>query len=102
MGGCFEPGVVVVPAGARLVADQAYPASRAARVVGAAARRARRRASGTLTLTMPGSAGGRSPGLAGSLLVSRQAAGWAGLPAGHPGLAGRQGRGVPGGGDGQQ
>ena len=35
-----------------------------------------------LTLTMPGSAGGRSPGVAGSLPVSRQAAGWAELPAG--------------------
>ena len=50
--------------------------------MGAAARRARRRASGTLTLTMPGSAGGRRAGVAGSVPVSRQAAGWAGLPAG--------------------
>ena len=44
--------------------------------MGAAARRARRRASGTLTLTMPGSAGGRPAGVAGSLPVSRQAGGW--------------------------
>ena len=70
--------------------------------MGAAARRARRRASGTLTLTMPGSAGGRSPGVAGSLPVSRQAAGWAELPAACPGSAWRRGRGGAGGGDGQQ
>ena len=68
-----------------------------------AARRARRRASGTLTLTMPGSPGGRSAGAAGSLPVSRQAGGWparaatARVPAGW-----RRGRVGAGGGDGQQ
>src|SRR2546430_10684461 len=66
--------------------------------MGADARRARRRASGTLTLTMPGSAGGWLAGVAGSLPVSRQAAGWAEPPAGARDLPG--GRAGAGGGGG--
>ena len=47
------------------------------RVMGSVASRRSRRASGTLTLTGPGSSpGGRSSAVAGSFPVSRQAAGW--------------------------
>ena len=61
--------------------------------MGAVARRARRRASGTLTLTRPGSSpGGWSSALADSLPVSRQAAGCpaptaGGSPSGSAGRA---------------
>ena len=55
-------------------------------VMGAVASRARRRASGTLTLTKPGSSpGGWSSALAGSFPVSAQVAGWPAVPeAGTP------------------
>ena len=50
--------------------------------MGVVARRSRRRASGTLTLTMPGSSGGGSSAPDGSAPVSAQAAGWAAALAG--------------------
>ena len=71
--------------------------------MGAVARRRSRRASGTLTLTRPGSSpGGWSFALAGSFPVSRQAAGWAARLAAAGASPGGAGRGRAGGGDGQQ
>ena len=50
--------------------------------MGVVARRRSWRASGTLTLTMPGSWGGGWSALAGRIPVSAQAAGWAAVPSG--------------------
>jgi hypothetical protein len=51
--------------------------------MGVVARRMSRRASGTLTLTMPGSSGGGWSALAGRIPVSAHAGGWAGVAAGQ-------------------